>query len=245
MIIVRIIDTETTGLDPDAGVVEIGWTELSAPVPAGPWEIGPTESALVDPQKPIELEAMAVHHITPAMITAAGALPLSATIEKYAILSGADYYAAFKADFDGQFIPFNAPVICMWKAVLRMAPNARRHTNQFMRYLLRLDLDEARASPSHRAGPDTYVTAAVMQRALTKRSLADLIAISAEKAILPRLHFGEHAEKPCAEVPQSYWQWIMRTGFHDKPEVRDTAEHWLNFYREQAKRPLQIEEKPA
>src|SRR5664279_2815343 len=55
---IRIIDLETTGIDPSAHVVEIGSVDL---LPDG--SIGRFQEHLIKPPCPIPAEARAVHHI--------------------------------------------------------------------------------------------------------------------------------------------------------------------------------------
>jgi DNA polymerase III epsilon subunit-like protein len=56
---IRIIDLETTGLDPTAHVVEVGSVDL---LPDG--SIGKYQEHLIKPPVPIPPEARAVHHIS-------------------------------------------------------------------------------------------------------------------------------------------------------------------------------------
>src|ERR1039458_7268675 len=66
-----VIDTETTGLDPEKDdVVELAVVVVEGP----PWKIGPTFDSIVKPKCPIGLEAMAVHHLTESMVAGASDL---------------------------------------------------------------------------------------------------------------------------------------------------------------------------
>ena len=67
---VEVLDTETTGLNPDEGhaLVEIARVSVMDGV------IGPTWSSLVRPGRPIPPEATAVHGITDAMVAEAASV---------------------------------------------------------------------------------------------------------------------------------------------------------------------------
>lgn len=182
----RVLDTETTDNRPTAEVVEIGWTDVKRH--GDGWEVGETQAHIVDPGVPIEFGAMGTHHITDEMVK--GAPLLSQIIRNHDVFA-ADFIEAFvahKADFEQSLLvtPAEIPWICTWKVAMRLAPTLTTHSNQGLRYALKLALDPERASPPHRAGPDSYVTAHILVRALTKLTVADMIDITKQPALLYR-----------------------------------------------------------
>jgi exodeoxyribonuclease X len=235
---IRVIDIETLGLDPADGVCEIGWTDVDElagqrGVPPFEWTSGPFAS-LVNPGRPIPPAMSAIHHITDEMV--AGAPSLAAVLADADVLRDGIVLAAHVARFERSFLDPNGanPWLDTWKVALRLAPGAPVHSVQGLRYWSKLAVDEALASPPHRAGPDAYVTALLLARMLAKMTVEDMLKVSAEPAILPRLTFGVHAMKPCAEVPSGYWEWILKQGPQTPgnprgfdEDVRATAFHWL------------------
>lgn len=225
---IRVIDTETTGFEPEnSAVCEIGWTDIvywkDRWVPTVP------QSRLVDPEMPMPPEACAIHHITDKMLQGAPTLPT--TLSRWNILDPEiECFAAQNVSFDSKFIHIEDPQqwVCTYRCAIRLAPKAPKHSNQFMRYWLKLQLDPIYAEPPHRAGADSYVTAHVLARMLNKpNDLSELIKITKEPVVLPRFTFGKHAMEPLSSVPSSYLHWILDKRADMDPDVVSTAEHHL------------------
>ncbi len=81
--------------------------------------------------------------------------------------------------------------VCTYKCALRLWRDAPTHSNQGLRYWRRpAGLDRAAGLPAHRAGPDAYVTAHHLRDMLEMAGLDQLLAWSAEPALLVRVPFG-------------------------------------------------------
>ena len=220
--IIRVIDFETTGMPPDAAVCEGGWCDIH--ISEGDAIIGRPISQLCDPGRPIPPEAMAVHHITNEEVSGLQ----SPTTVFGMMMRGADVLAAHNAAFEQQFFAGgDIPWICSWKVAMRLAPNAPSHSNQVLRYWLKLAVDPALAQPAHRAGPDAYITAHLLARMLEKMNVPEMISLSAEPALLPRMPFGKHAKKPIEEVPDDYLEWCLRQDMD--ANIKHTARHHLKL----------------
>lgn len=218
--IIRVIDFETTGMPPEAAIVEAGWCDIS--VGDGPPSIGAVNTFLVNPGKPIPVEAMAVHHIRDADV--ADKPPPDVAFLR--LMEGADVFAAHNAKFEQAFFAGGAvPWICTYRCGLRAWPESPSHSNQALRYFLGLELDE-RAMPPHRAGPDAFVTAHILRALLGMTPSADLIRVSSEPALLVKCGFGKHRGKKWSEVPLDYLDWIMRQSDMDE-DTKFTAKHYL------------------
>src|SRR5579862_8797310 len=184
MTTIRCIDFESTGLPPDAAVCEIGWCDVVTG--DGPARIDWIVSLLVDPGRPMPIEAMAVHHITDADV--AGRHDATEIIRRLTLVANdvipfgsgigvrPDIFCAHNAKFERAFFDGDGkPWICTYKCALRVWPESPIHSNQGLRYFLGLNLDPDLAMPPHRAGPDAYVTAHILQRLLVARPAAELI----------------------------------------------------------------------
>ena len=219
--ILRVIDLETTGFPPDAGIVEIGWCDV-VKTPAS-WLIGGPQAMLTDPQRLIEWQAMAIHHITDDDVSLEP--PASEVLPD--VLAGGDVYVSHRASFERAFIPDNGrPWICTWKVAIKFAPKAPGHSNQILRYWLKLDVNRDKALPPHRAGPDAYVTAHLLLRMLGKLTVEEMIEITAQPAILPYFVFGKHAMQQIETIPSGYLEWIIKQEQMD-PDAQYTARHHL------------------
>ena len=205
---IRVIDFETTGLPPEADVVEAAYLDV---VNGGVID-GPGWSEVVCSLRPVSVEARAAHHISDKEIGAgiewmhATAMIMSPYPE--------NLYCAHNADFEKSF--FNPPGsrwIDTYKCALRLWPDSPRHTNSVLRYFIEgCDPGEA-GMPPHRALPDCHVTARILIKALSLATVEQLIAWSDEPPLLPKVPMGKHFGKPWSEVPTDYLEWATRQDF--------------------------------
>lgn len=221
MTVIRCIDFETTGIPTpeDAHVVvEIGACDL---ILGPPHLLSTTFSALCDPGRPIPHEAMAVHHITDAMVAGAAG--------SFDDLGSPDYFAAHNADYERQFIGTDIPFICTYKVALRLWPEAPAHNLQFLRYHLGLDVDADACQPPHRAGPDAYLGAVLMKRIMDEGgvSIEDMVRWSNGPALLPRIPFGKHRGAKWEDVPRDYLDWIVNKSDLLDRDIKANAKHHL------------------
>jgi exodeoxyribonuclease X len=234
-VIIRCIDVETTGMNTETekhAVCEVGWCDLDVSEDGG--EIDEPRSMLVNPGRPMPIEAMAVHHITDKMLV--GAPPISDGFARMA--EGCDCYAAHKMDFEKEFFGGGGkPMLCSYKGALRIWPDAPRHQLQLLRYMLKIDdmpdFNPGYAMPPHRAGPDAYLCAFVMREIIGRVSYNDLLRWSGGPALLPKITFGKHAMTKFSELPVDYLEWIVGN-IKDDRDVRATAKYWLAKKAEQA-----------
>jgi DNA polymerase III epsilon subunit-like protein len=214
MKLLRIIDLECTGLDPAMDrICEVATIDVRFEESPLKFERGEIWETLCDPQKPISPEASGIHDIVDEMVS--GKPPFSAHLER--LKAGPpDAYCAHNSKYDTQFFrPANIPWICTYKLALWCWPEAPSHKLAALRYWLKLKLapPAGMVQRAHNALWDAYVCAAVLRRvAMAGVSFEDMLAVSSQPALLPRLTFGEHAMKPIAEVDSGYLQWILNKG---------------------------------
>ncbi len=222
-----VLDTETTGLDPKVDkVCEIGWcaTTETAALFSG--------SCLVNPGIPISPGASAVNHLIDADV--AGALTLEqVTADNFRFAWGLP--VAHNAPFDSAFLPM---VVGPWLDTKRMAlrylPEAEQHSNQFLRYFLKLDVP--RDTPPHRAEGDAIVTAALLRYLLNgpakadfeRQPIAEFISQQAQPVLLRMVNFGKHKGKLWAEVPMDYLRWMERNPFDNDEDTNFTVRHYTH-----------------
>lgn len=206
MTLIRALDFETTGLpteeDPHA-ICEVGFTDVVDGVVADQ-----TFAMLVNPGRKMPVEAQAVHHISDADL--AGAPPITDGLQM--LMRGPpDFFAAHNADYEqGFFAGGGVAWIDTWKVALRLWPDATSHSQQVLRYHLDLGCDRDRAHPPHRAGPDSYVCAMILQRILQdgRASLDQMVKWSKGAPLLHRVTFGKHKGMLWDDLPTDYLQWI-------------------------------------
>lgn len=219
-VLLRVADTETTGLEKTDQIVEAGYTDVVFEPATKTCFVGETFSRLFRPTIDIPPEAQAVHHITPAMVSSAQPFDAAAgdwltkTPGPHGLLPR--FMVAHNAEFDRQWLTpdLTGPVywICTQKVARRQLPHAPNHQNQTLRYFLGLDIDPARAEPPHRAGPDSYVTACLLVELIRRvDSVSQMEAWTRAPLFYPTCPLKKHKGQPWADVPADYLQWIVRS----------------------------------
>jgi exodeoxyribonuclease X len=207
--IIRVIDFETTGTEPAEGaqVCEVGTCDLH--LEKREIETPQTWLCGVDSMPP---EVRAVHHIS--LAECEGWPPFDPDV-MFNRTNEANAIAAHNAEFETKFFSWPVPVICTYKAALRIWPDAPSHSNGALRYWLedagKIRPDHALTQPAHRAGPDAYVTAhlllALFDAGATGR---DMIAWTKEPRLLPTCPIGKFRGKPWSEVEPGFLGWMLR-----------------------------------
>lgn len=212
--VIRVIDFETTGDAPPAEVIEAGLCDVA--LVDGAWEVGRRHFSALHGAGMISCEARAVHHISPGEIAGRPAFDPREHLE-HARLRGVGAFAAHNAAFEAQWLaPIlgEIPIICTYKAALRVWPDAPAHKNGVLRYWLEDqgigDIDREMAQPAHRAGPDAYVTAHLLKHLLAKATVEDLLAWTKEPAALPRCPIGKFRGVKWADVDAGFLDWMTR-----------------------------------
>ena len=207
MTVLRVIDFETSGMEPPAAqVVEVGYCDLTRN-DDGVWSVGQPVSWLcgVSAMPP---EVRAVHHITLAEVAGLAPFDPASVVAPHCAAIVAHNWS-FEAAFLGDQ---QTPAICTLKAALRVWPDAPSHSNTVLRYWLEdqglLSLDHDTAMPPHRAGPDAYVTAHILKALLAAGATGrEVIAWTQEPRLLPKITFGKHKGAAWKDAPRDYLEW--------------------------------------
>lgn len=205
MTIIRVFDFETTGTEPPAEVCEVGLCDLDLAAR----KIGPERSWMCG-VKAMPPEVRAIHHI--ALADCEGWDPF----DQARLFAGEiDAVAAHNAEFELKFCNPAVPVICTYKAALRVWPDAPSHSNGALRYWLedqgKITLDHVRTQPAHRASPDAYVTAHILLALFdTGTTGKEMVAWAKEPRLLPTCPIGaEWRGKRWAEVDHGFLRWMI------------------------------------
>lgn len=218
MTIIRVIDFETTGTEPPSEVCEVGLCDLDLEA-----KLIDTPKTWLCAVKEMPPEVRAVHHISLADCAGWDAFdpdlmfrdPVSAI-------------AAHNSDFETKFFTSPLPVICTYKAALRVWPQAPAHNNGALRYWLEdqglIAPDHIQTQPAHRAGPDAYVTAHVLLALFNAGATGrDMIAWTKEPRLLPTCPLGKFRGKPWSEVEAGFLGWMLRQPTME-PDLKWNAE---------------------
>lgn len=207
MTVIRVVDFETTGMEPPAEVVEVGFCDLTQTDDG--WIVGEPQSWLCAVAA-IPPEVRAVHHITLADV--AGVAPFDPVILQ--ANAAVTVFSAHNAEFEAKFFDPEKPMLCTYKAALRVWPDAPGHSNSVLRYWLedqgKLSLDFDTAMPPHRAGPDAYVTAHILKALLeTGATGRDMVAWTKEPRLLPTLPIGKQRGAKWPDVEIGFLNWML------------------------------------
>ncbi|WP_422824345.1 exodeoxyribonuclease X [Xenorhabdus bharatensis] len=217
----RVVDTETCNMD--SGIVEIASIDIVGKI----INYMEKQSHFVNPQQPISVGAMAIHHITDEMV--AESPLIDDVIDKY---KGADFLVAHNAAFDSRMMPeMDVPFICTLKLAKHLWPDMESHSNQYLRYALKLDVFVPDGLHAHRALYDCIVTAALFKRIKDESGWSDeeMLEISHQPSLLHKFRFGKHKGMTFEEVKKtnpSYFTWLLKQTDID-PDIEFTLNYWL------------------
>lgn len=225
----RVLDLEATDFAPAGVPVEIGMCDLHQLAQPGPTGsrfavLGPI-ATLLNPMVPIPPQTSAVHHIVDEDVALAPRFE-----DVVGVFTGAPDVLAYVAHNIGMERHYlgahtgNTPWICTWKCALHLWPDAPSHSNQALRYWLKPDcLNREMATPAHRAGPDAYVTAFLLEAMLQAATLQQLIDWTNMPALLVRIPFGNLKGRPWTEADDGFLDWVLERDFDE--DVMFTAAH--------------------
>ena len=225
MYAVLAIDIETSGFEPPAVPIEFGSCGLFE---EGGLDLPTSFLMNIKPDAEPNYSAIAVHHITDDMLVGAKNRDEAVDAMREA-MAGAPFVAAHKASFEMQWLKHLTPArwICTWKVACCLYPDLKEHNLQFLRYALKLDCDPELAMPPHRAAPDAYVCARLLQHFVHKGlTFANMAQLSAKPCLLPFITFGNHIGERWYDVPRSYLEWVEKN-IKDDEDIQFTVKRWL------------------
>ena len=207
------LDTETTGNGPDDRLCQIAFK------PEG----GPAVSGVFNPGRPISIDAMVVHHITEKMVQDKPSFKESDEYEKLQKLVSDinNVIVAHNAQFDMQMLNmegiYTQRAICTLKLARYLDKNGfiPKYNLQYLRYFLGLEIE----ATAHDALGDILVLEALFSRLHAKFQendklkdrVLEMINISSNPVLIPRMPFGKHMGKLFSEEPRDYLEWLLGT----------------------------------
>jgi exodeoxyribonuclease X len=252
----RVIDLETVGFlkeqpgairqDPARGIVEIGYTDVAASFRADGSFFGATielpGSLLFNPPGGIPAESCGVHHITPKMVEG---LPACRSNDALLLVNGEPKPMAlvacnseFEREWLQPYLPEATKWICALKVAARLHPGWPAHGNQAVRYLLGHELDERWASPPHRAGPDSWVTAHNLVAFLKEGcAVRQMVEWTLQPRYMTTCPIGQHRGKPWIEVPADFLRWMLDKATDMDPDLLYWARQSLQDRQRLAQQP--------
>lgn len=214
-----VIDTETAGLDPRDGVVDLAIIEIDEN-----FDPIATFESLIDPEGPISPSASGVHGITVEDVADAPTLQqFFDTTDAGVYCEEPLYVIGHKVGFDigflaehlrGEIIP-----VCTLRLARQLYPDAENHKLQTLRYMFGLE-----AGTAHRAYGDTLLCLNFLRRMAeeTGLSIEQLAEMSSRPIHVKNMPFGKHKGLPLDELPRGYRNWLL-----DKADIDEDLRHSL------------------
>ena len=206
MVKVRVIDWETTGFEPPAEICEVGYCDVDVTAKT----VGTHVSWLSGISTPMPPETRAVHHISAQDCESMPPFDPD-TVDADDVWG----FAAHNAEFECKFFQTVKPMICTYKAALRIWPDAPGHSNGVLFYwlldqgLIKPDLRVSQ--PFHRAGPDAYVTGWLLVALLNAGATgAQLVAWTKEPKLLPKCTIGKFRGVAWPDVDAGFLGWMLK-----------------------------------
>lgn len=199
-----IFDTETTGKH-EPQIIEAAWIAVESPSNLS----GDQFEQRYKPSKPIELGAMAVHHIIDEVLVHCP------PHTEFKLPNGIEYIIGHNVDYDWE-VSGSPQVkrICTLALAREYLPELDSHTQSALIYhFAKLDAKNL-LTHAHSALEDVRNCRFVLEQLLkiigTVDSWDDLWQLS-EKARIPKIMpFGKHKGEPIANIPNDYKQWLRR-----------------------------------
>ena len=232
MTIIRVVDFETSGTEPPAEVCEVGYCDIHLGDDGKVTILEPTSWLCKVKEMPAEVRA--IHHIS--LAECAKHKPFDQDQLNCPDPHQVSAFAAHNSSFETKFFTPDLPMICTYKAALRVWPDAPSHSNGALRYWLEdqglIAPVHETTLPAHRAGPDAYVTAwilgALFQKNITGRQM---VAWTKEPPVMPRCPIGKFRGKPWPEVEAGFLGWMLRQPDMDA-DLKWNAEREINRRQE-------------
>lgn len=226
------LDTETTGRGPEDRLCQVAYKFDGQEV-----------EALFKPPLPIEIEAMAVTHITNKMVADKEPF-LGSDIHKHLgdIFSSDNILVAHNAAFDADMLKREnleaRRIIDTHKIAQHLDTDATipRYSLQYLRYYLDLDVENA---PAHDALGDVRVLEKLFEKLFEKmiselsgeeKVIEKMLEVSAKPIFVKRFNFGKYRDMLVGEVAMNdpgYLRWLLEEKIKVRDGGGDNDENWI------------------
>ena len=199
-----VFDTETTGKrNPE--LIEAAWVRLSNLTPL---TISESFNQRYRPDKPIELGAIATHHILDEELI--NCTPHT----EFQLPQDVVYLIGHNIDYDWNVIGNpNIKRICTLALARKVWPNLDSHSQSALLYYVDRDHARDKLKNAHSALADVENCAFILDKICSElkvNSIDDLYNISENARIPSLMTFGKHKGTAIADIPKDYKEWLLK-----------------------------------
>lgn len=222
------LDTETTGIEKEDRLIQLAYKS----------DQGHEQNEFFKPPLPIKIGAMATHHITQKMVSEKPPFIGSGgyTFFNNLIKDPSVIVVAHNARFDIDMLAKEDIEIPTYICTLKIARTLdsegvlESHSLQYLRYYYDLDVD----AKAHDAWGDILVLEQLFKLFWGKfqdkfnsdsEILSEMIRITKNPVLLPKMPFGKHKGTPFKYIPSSYLNWMLGQDFDG--DILFTVKHHL------------------
>jgi DNA polymerase III epsilon subunit-like protein len=226
------LDTETTGLSSDGRLCQVAYKYQAK-----------EHISLFKPPVPIEIDAMAVTHITNKMVENEERF-IGSEMQKdlLEVFSGENVLVAHNARYDAEILLKEDVDVDLMIDTFKIAHHLDvdgsipKYNLQYLRYYLDLDVEDANA---HDALGDVRVLEELFERQFSKmmeksedekRVLEEMIEISSRPVLVKKFSFGKYNGEKVSDVARmdrGYLEWLLREKTKARDEEGDNDENWI------------------
>jgi exodeoxyribonuclease X len=179
---------------------------------------------LFRPPVPIEIEAMAVHHITEEMVKDSELFVESESKENLQAVLDTHILVCHNVAFDSAVLEREGLTVGQKICTVKVAQTLfdfPQYKLQYLRYALNLKVD----GEAHSAGGDLKVLIALFDVLKGSLTIEEMLEITANPVLLRLFPFGKFKGQRFDEVmDKGYMQWMLTT------ECSDDLRYTLNYY---------------
>ena len=198
-----IFDTETTGKN-EAVLIEAAWLMLES---IHPFSTSSSFNQRYNPGKPIELGALATHHILDEE------LQNCPSYTDFKLPEGIEYIIGHNIDYDWNIIGKpNIKRICTLALSRKVWPGLDSHNQSALLYFVDRQNAKDKLKNAHSALADVENCAFILEKIISKlnvTSIEELWAVSEQARIPSHMTFGKHKGIAITDIPRDYKTWLL------------------------------------
>ncbi len=203
MINTIIFDTETTGKN-EPVLIEAAWIRLDS---INPFSTSEEFNQRYNPLKPIELAALATHHILDEELVDCP------NYTEFNLPANTEYIIGHNIDYDWNIIGQpDIKRICTLALARRAWPTLDSHSQSAMLYFVDRHNAREKLKNAHSALADVENCAFILEKIIAKLGVAnleDLYKISEQARIPTHMPFGKHKGVAISDIPRDYKTWLL------------------------------------